>query len=465
MEISKIVLDNDKALTFKRLKGLNTTIVTLPKRSKNQKSVLRVYYEGEPRQAQNAPWDGGFTWKKDNENNDWLGVSCEGIGASLWWPCKDHLSDEPDSMRISCSVPSKLMCVANGNLKSKTIDNDGYTAYDWRISYPINNYNVTLNVANYTHFEDKHTYKDGTILNCDYYVLPYNLAKAKKQFAQVHPMLDAYDKYFGHYPFMKDGYALVETSYLGMEHQGAIAYGNKYLRGYLGGTIPEDMNWDYIIIHESGHEYFGNSISCADHADMWLHESFTTYMEALYVESTMSYKDAVRYLESQRPYIDGSDPIVGPRGVNFDDWKGSDMYYKGAWILHTLRSNINNDKVFFGLLRGFYDKHKISITSTEDFIKYVNAYTRKDYTAFFKQYLYQPGTPTLEYKIFNEGSKTTLEYRWNTPEPTFRMPVKAFINNRIKLIYPTTQWRSLTMKGIDMISFDEASYLMNVVEY
>ena len=178
----------------------------------------------------------------------------------------------------------------------------------------------------------------------------------------------------------------------------------------------------------------------------------------------MSYKDAVRYLESQKSYIDGSNPIVGPRGVNFDDWEGSDMYYKGAWVLHTLRSNINNDKVFFGLLKGFYDKHKISITTTEDFIKYVNTYTRKDYTAFFKQYLYQPGSPTLEYKIFNDGDKSTLEYRWNTPELTFRMPIKAYINNRVKLIYPTTQWRSLTMKGIDMISFDEASYLMNVEE-
>jgi hypothetical protein len=181
----------------------------------------------------------------------------------------------------------------------------------------------------------------------------------------------------------------------------------------------------------------------------------------------MSYKDAVRYLESQRPNIDGTDPIIGPKGVNFDDWHGSDMYYKGAWILHTLRSNINNDKVFFGLLKGFYDKYKISVTNTDDFIKYVNTYTKKDYTSFFKQYLYQPGVPTLEYKIFNDNdsNKTTLEYRWNVPESTFRMPVKAFINGRAKMIYPTVAWRSLTMKGVDAISFDEASYLINVEEF
>ncbi len=446
MNVKKMVFNGDIEVAYKRIESTNAIFVTLPETRKGTKGILRIYYDGKPRKAINAPWDGGFSWKKDSKKNDWVGVSCEGIGASLWWPCKDHLSDEPDSMRINVSVPKAYMCVSNGNLKSQKPDNEGYMTYDWRISYPINSYNVTLNIANYAHFSDIHTYKDGTKLTCDYYVLPENLARAKKHFVQVHTMLDAYDHYFGKYPFLRDGYCLVETPYLGMEHQGAIAYGNKYMRGYLGERIPSDMNWDYIIVHESGHEYWGNSISCDDHADMWIHESFTTYMEALFVEQTMSYKDAVRYLLMQRNDIEGHDPMVGPRDVNFDDWQGSDIYYKGAWMLHTLRSTIDDDKVFFGLLRSYYDLHKISVVNTQSFIDYVNTYTKKDYTYFFNQYLYQAGVPKLEYKLTPCGKNFELNYRWANTNEDFRMPLKIKIGQYGKKIFPTKSWQTKPMK-------------------
>ena len=254
-------------------------------------------------------------------------------------------------------------------------------------------------------------------------------------------MLACYEQYFGKYPFWKDGYALVETPYLGMEHQGAIAYGNQYKRGYLGGMIPDGMDWDYIIIHETGHEYWGNSISCHDHAEMWIHESFTTYMEALYVECSYSYEDAIRYLKMQRPFIADEAPIVGPLGVNFDDFSSSDHYYKGAWMLHTFRHALADDVLFFEILKDFYQKNQLSHIHSDAFFEYVNAKTGQNWDAFFQQYLYHPHPPTLLYRAKQKGKNVHLSCRWETNVDGFEMPFLINTGNENHTIYPSSEKR------------------------
>ena len=424
-------------------------------------SMIKISYAGKPRKAIMPPWDGGFVWKRDKENRPWIGVACEGDGASLWWPNKDHLSDEPESMDIKVTVPKDLTCVANGNLidvsKKKT-----KKTFHWRVSYPINNYNVTVNIAHYKNFKDVYTSFDGQELELDYYVLDYNLDKAKEHFKQVGKCLEAFEFYFDKYPFWNDGFALVETSYLGMEHQGAIAYGNKYMRGYLGGMIPFHMDWDYIIVHETGHEYWGNSISMNDMAEMWIHESFTTYMEALYVEYNYSYKEAVDYLGMQKPYIENRKPIIGPRDVNFQDFGSSDHYYKGSWVLHTLRNVLGNDELWFDILKSFYREHSITNIDTKDFINYFNIKAGEDYNYFFDQYLYKASPPLLLYQIERQGNDIVVSFKWD--EETGDFPMNIEMGNPIlyKKVSPTTEVQSVVFKGLSPNDFQvaEEKYLL-----
>ncbi len=456
MDIDRI-LHNGKELQYKR--NEDAVFVRFPqKQTKGKSDKIRVYYHGSPRKAKNPPWDGGFIWRRDKNGDPWVQVACEGLGASVWWPNKDHLSDEPDSMAITVGVPADLMCVSNGNLREK--ENKGkLTRYHWFVSYPINNYNVTLNVGKYAHFKEYFTSFSGEKLDLDYYVMPEHLEKAKKHFEQVKPMLGCYERYFGKYPFWKDGYALVETSYLGMEHQGAIAYGNRYMRGYLGGMVPKDMNWDFIIIHESGHEYFGNCISVDDHAEMWIHEGFTTYLEALYVECMYDYDRSIDYLLSQKRMIMNRVPILGPRDVNWDKWGDSDNYFKGAWVLHTLRNTINNDAKWFDLLKQFYKKHYLGIVNSKDFIDFVNEYTGRDYTTFFEQYLTYPSIPTLEYRLKKKRNKVVVEYRWNADVKDFKMPVKVGSEGHYVIIMPSDEWQMITLRGIKPADFKVADEL------
>ena len=439
MKINKIIWE-DNELSYQRKH--NAVFIDFPKQLAKSSGQFRVFYEGKPQIARQPPWDGGFVWSTDANGQPWIAVACEGDGASLWWPNKDHLSEEPDSMAISIAVPKNLYCVSNGDLIS--VDSEGnYNRYNWLVSYPINNYNVTLNIAAYTHFSDTYTAKDGSQLPLDYYVLGENEQKAKKHFQQVPGVLEAFEHYFGKYPFWEDGFALVETPYLGMEHQSAIAYGNTYKRGYLGSMIPRDMNWDYIIVHETGHEYFGNSITCYDLAEMWIQESFTTYMEALYVEYHYSYKDAVRYLMGQRGFIANQQPIIGPKDVNWENWKSSDHYFKGSWVLHTLRSVLNDDELWFRFLKGFYQKYKISNVTTEDILAYLNEITKGDFTNFFEQYLYYPDIPILEYKIEKMSEKKlTFSYRWDTSVANFEMPVKVGDQSKDFILHGSNDWQS-----------------------
>lgn len=461
------IKEGGRHLDFER--QANAVFVDLPlpsppffsEREGKRTRTMSIWYGGVPVAAENAPWDGGFVWALDQKDRTWIAVACEGAGASLWWPNKDHLSDEPDSMLISVTVPKRLFVASNGNLRAETeLENNYQKRYDWFVSYPINNYNVSLGIGSYVHFDSTYVAFDGEELDLDYYVLDYNLGKARKQFRQVNPMLAAYEHYFGKYPFWEDGYALIETPYLGMEHQSGIAYGNRYMRGYLGGLIPSDMDWDYIIVHETGHEYFGNSVSVADHAEMWIHESFTTFMEALYVEYLYGEKDAIRYLGTQKRFIKNESPVLGPLGVNFDDFGSTDHYYKGAWMLHTLRHTLNDDELFFGMLKDFYRGYTHRIVSTEEVIEYFSGYAKTNLRPFFAQYLMHPEPPVLELRKKDE----TVEYRWAAEAAGFNYPIGVLIGESPTRLNPgVAGWQPLG-KGFTPqdVRVDEKRFLVDV---
>lgn len=452
MSIEKILFHDTPLSKDAIVREGNAFFVTLPQKiKKGQIDELTIFYKGSPVAAVNPPWDGGFVWRQSQSGKTWLGVACEHTGASLWYPLKDHLSDEPDSVRLDVTVPKGLMAVCNGRLKN-VVELAKTIRYEWFVSYNINSYNVTLNVGDYVHFHDTFRTSDRDTLSLDYYVLPENLEKAKTHFRQVKPMLSAYEYYFGKYPFWRDGYKLVETPYLGMEHQSAIAYGNQYMRGYLGGMIPADMNWDYIIIHESGHEYFGNAISCRDHADMFLHEGFTTYLEALYVERIYGKEDMIRYLMSQRRMILNDAPLQGVRDVNFSPT--SDIYFRGTWVLHTMRNVVNNDDLWFKLLRGYYDKYKYTTSDISDFEKYVAKKAPYNFKKFFDQYLRNVGRPKLLYRLEEKGDDLKVEFKWEAAVEGFDMPVLMGEKNRYIQVKPNTKkWKSTTISNIKKEKF------------
>lgn len=443
----------------------NAVFVDFPRTlKKGEKARIRVNYDGAPIVAKNAPWDGGFVWAKDKNENDWVGVACEGMGASSWWPNKDHLSDEPDSMTLSFAVPKDLVCVANGRLREKRKYPDNMAEYIWHVSYPINNYNVTMNIGKYSHFSETYTAEDGSELDCDYYVLPYNVEKAKKQFKQVEPMMRCFEQAFGKYPFWNDGYKLVETPYLGMEHQGAIAYGNKYKPGYMG-TYPGDMDFDYIIIHETGHEWWGNSVSMNDLADMWIHESFCTYSEAVYVECMYGYDKMLDYLMSQKIYISNGSPIVGTFGVN-QEGNSTDMYYKGAWVLHTLRTVVDNDKLWKETIKGIATEFERTNVDGSEIIAYFNEKLGEDYSWYFDQYLYHSAIPAFEYKfkggLFGKGK---FSYRWDTDNEEFKMPLKvSFGEGTEQTLKPVKEWQTLPLKKKEFkkLSVSKKHYLIRM---
>jgi aminopeptidase N len=417
------------------------------------KSSFLVKYSGMPTIANRAPWDGGFVWKKDGNGKHWVGVACEGTGASLWWPNKDYLGDEPDSMRITLTAPSDLKAVANGNQRSLKQIDDKWTQTEWFVSYPINNYNVTLNIGDYVQIHDTLQNASGTH-DLDYYVLRENEAKARKQFEQVKPMMRVYEKHFGEYPFWRDGYALVETHYLGMEHQGAIAYGNHYLPGY-DGYDPLNLKFDYIVIHETGHEWWGNSVSCSDHAELWIHESFCTYSEAIYVEELWGEAMATKYMLNQRGSIANLSPIVGPLDVNFQDWAGSDMYYKGAWMLHTLRHQVANDALWWKTIYDFATEFRMKNTSTVEIIQWFNNKLGKDYTWLFREYLYHEKAPVLEYALKKKGSKTEVKCKWDASEPKFQLQIPVSLGDgKTQVITPTTSGQKfLVPVALDKFEF------------
>ena len=438
MNISRITFRGE-TVNYKRIEG--AVMITLPVfLVANSTDEIAIFYDGQPQEAANPPWDGGWVWKRDPKGKIWIATACESLGASAWWPCKDHLSDEPDSMKISIIIPKGLMAVSNGDLRRSLALPGNLVRYDWHVTYPINNYNVTVNIANYATINETYTNNSGTH-KLDYYVLAQNVEKAKTHFQQVKKMMGCFEHFFGEYPFWRDGYALVETPFWGMEHQSAIAYGNEYKNNPFG--------FDFIIIHESGHEWFGNSLSMADRSDMWVHEAFTTYSEALYVEYTRNLTKAVAYLRTQRPLIKNSEPIIGPFGVSYEGWKDSDMYFKGTWMLHTLRNVVENDKLWFETIKQFAETYRLKSLTSEEVIRFFNQKLGKDYTWLFNEYLRQAEFPTLEYKIGRQSNKTQVEYRWVAKENSFILPVELKYGSNKDKWEPTTTWQTKTYNTIN----------------
>jgi aminopeptidase N len=422
----------------------------------NTESII-VYYEGNPKEAIRAPWDGGFSWKKDRNDNHFVATSCQGLGASVWWPCKDHMYDEVESMRISVTVPSHLMDVSNGRLES--IEDHGATkTYNWFVDNPINNYGVNVNIGDYRHFSEVFDGEKGP-LDMDYYVLKYNLEKAKKQFTDAPKMMKAFEHWFGPYPFYEDGYKLVEVPYLGMEHQSSVTYGNEFKQGYLGRDLSETgwgLKFDFIIIHESGHEWFANNITDIDAADMWIHESFTNYSESLFLDYYYGKKAASQYVIGLRQSIANKTPIIGKYNVNKSG--SSDMYNKGGNMLHTLRQLIDNDKKWRSILRKMNKIFYHQTVTTAQIENFLSSETGFNLEPFFNQYLRGIKIPTLEYKIENN----TLEYRWTNVVSNFKMPLKTILNGKEKWIYPTENWNEIILNSNDYtFVIDENFYVFN----
>ena len=396
--------------------------------------TIDFYYSGTP---QTIGRFGGFTFSKDPAGRPWIFTACEGEGASIWWPNKDQWKDEPTSMRISVAIPNNLTDVSNGKSLGKTDLGDGYTRWDWLVQYPINNYNVSLNIGNYVHFGDR--LGDLTL---DFYALPEDLDKAKKQFAQARGMLEAYQHYFGEYPFKKDGYKLIQAPYSGMEHQSAVTYGNHFANGYLERDwtgVGISPRFDFIIIHESGHEWFGNSVTAADRSDMWIHEGWTTYLECLYVEYMFGKDDGLKYTNGYRSKVRNQQPIIAPRGVNATP--PQDQYFKGALFINTLRSVVNDDRRWWALLKDFYQHFKYQTIMTEDIVAYFNQKTGMNLTPIFDQYLRHTAIPILEL-VFDDTRKA-VRYRWQADESAFAMPVRVGTKDHWQIIQPKMEWQEL----------------------
>jgi aminopeptidase N len=410
---------------------------------------IDFYYSGHPDEYGRF---GDITFKKDAAGHPWINTACEGDGASMWWPNKDQWRDEVENMDISVAIPNGLIDVSNGKFAGKTDLGDGYTRWDWHVSYPINNYDVSLNIGSYVHFSDK---LDD--LPLDFYVLPEDLEKAKVQFAQAKGMLEAYQHYFGPYPFAKDGYKLIEAPYAGMEHQSAVTYGNLFKNGYLGRDwtgVGISTRFDFIIIHESGHEWFGNSITAADPSDMWIHEGWTTYLEGLYVEYRWGTDDAIKYLNGLKPKIENLRPIIAEHGVNAEPTE--DQYFKGALMINTLRSVVNDDAKWWPLLHNFYQHFKYRNIMTGDVVTYFNQQTGMNLTPIFDQYLRHARIPRLEL-LFGETPGMVM-YKWQADEDNFNMPVRVGTPGDWQIIHPTTewQWMQTPLTKVQVKVFDSA---------
>lgn len=452
MNISKIIY-NTSTLKFKR--EYNAVFILFNKKiTKGSKASIKVFYEGNPIVAKRAPWDGGFVFKKDKNGNPHVGVACQGTGASLWWPNKDHQSDEPDSMAINITSSSLYEEVSNGRLRAKKDLGNGYTRFEWFVAEPINNYNVSVNIADYYHWTDTYTSKvDAEVLTLDYYVLKDDQEKAKKQFEQVKPMMDVFEKRFGKYAFYKDGYKLVQTPYLGMEHQSCVAYGNGYKNGYLGFDLSgsgEGMKFDYIIIHETAHEWWGNNVTSYDIADMWIHEGFGQYSEVVYLEELHGKESANKYLNGIKKGVSNKEAVIGPYGVNKEG--SGDMYPKGALFLNTLRSCINNDVIWWDIVKSIQTEYRHKNISTNDVLLLMNKKSGKDLKPIFDQYLTHPSLPELILITKVENNNTSLSYQWKTDVANFNMPVDILVKGEKQRIYPTN---NIQTKSFEKISAED----------
>jgi aminopeptidase N len=452
MQITKIVQDGIN-LKYQREGNVYHVYLTA-NQNKGENKQLVIFYGGKPKIAVNPPWDGGITWKKDENGKSFIASSCQGLGASVWWPNKDHMYDEAESMLISVNVPKGLMDISNGRLISTKQLKDNTTTYTWQVTNPINNYGVNINIGDYVAFSEKYKGEKGD-LDCQYYVLRNNLAKAKKQFQDVPKMLKAFEHWFGPYPFYEDSYKLVEVPYLGMEHQSSVTYGNGYKNGYRGRDLSGTgwgLKFDFIIIHESGHEWFANNITYKDIADMWIHESFTNYSESLFVEYYYGKEAGAAYVRGTRKNIRNDRPIIGQYDVNNEG--SGDMYYKGGNMLHTIRQIINNDEKWRQILRGLNSTFYHQTVTTQQIENYISEQAGIDLTPVFNQYLRDTRVPTLEY-YFKEK---LLTYRWINCVDGFTMPVQVDLNGESLQIQPTKEWKVITISNANSKLTIDANY-------
>lgn len=453
LEIDSVVQDG-RQLAHRR-DGDAVLVTPAKSQAKGSVQTLTVYYHGSPKIATNPPWDGGLVWSQDGNGQPWAATACQLVGASIWWPNKDTQADEPDSQRVALTVPDSLQAIANGRLRATTPASAGWTTYDWFVSNPINNYDIAAYVGHYSKLSDTYEGESGK-LTLTYWPLTEHVDAARQQFQQVKTMLVCFERWFGPYPWYTDGYQLVEAPFLGMEHQSAVAYGNGYQNGYLGSDISGTglgSNWDYIIVHESGHEWFGNSLTTADVADMWVHEGFTTYSEALFVECQRDAAAGGDYLIGGRTRIANDAPIVGPYGVNKEG--SGDMYNKSANMLHTIRQIIGNDSTWHAILRGLNTTFRHQIVTSKQVEEYISAQAHVDLSKVFTQYLRTTQIPVFEYSI--EGQ--TLKYRWTDVIPGFDMPLRVKVGDGSMTLKPQEAWQTTSLKNGGALQVDENFYV------
>lgn len=419
--------------------------------------TISLSYSGNVQVAVRPPWDGGWIFSKDKLGRPWMSVACQGLGASVWFPCKDHQGDEPDNGAIlKINSADSLVAIGNGRLKNKTKSENYKTTWEWEVKNPINNYNIIPYIGKYVSFEETYAGEKGN-LDCNYWVMDYNLDKAKKQFQQVSPMLKAFEHWFGPYPFYEDGFKLIESPHLGMEHQSAVAYGNGYQNGYRGRDLSGSgwgLKWDFIIVHESGHEWFGNNITTNEVADMWVHEGFTNYSETIF--TTYHYgKDAGdAYVQGTRKLIENKSPIIGKYGVNEEG--SGDMYYKGGNLVHFVRQLFNDDEKFRSALREMNKRFYHKITTSAEVEKFWSEKVGRDLSTLFDQYLRETKVPTLE--INRQGNH--FKYRWSDCLSNFNAPVRVELNNEMVWIYPTTVWKEYkSKKKVESLTIDKNFYV------
>ena len=452
LKITKVE-QNGKELSFSS-EGSAHFINLIDRQRKGKINSVKVYYEGNPKEAVRAPWDGGLSWTRDSNGKHFAATSCQGIGASIWWPNKDHMYDEVDSMLISVNVPKGLMNISNGRL-TKIEEFEDTNTYHWYVSNPINNYGVNINIGDYVEFSEVYDGEKGK-LDMIYYVLRDNIERAKTQFKDAVKMMDAFEYWFGPYPFYEDSFKIVEVPYLGMEHQSSITYGNKYMKGYLGRDLSRTgwgLKFDYIIIHEAGHEWFANNITYKDIADMWIHESFTTYSENLFLDYHYGKEASSEYVIGTRASISNSSPMIGPYGVN---QRGSDIYSKGANVLHTIRQIANSDEKWRMILRGLNKDFYHQTVETKQIENYISDKMGYDLSTFFDQYLRTTNIPVFEYKL-NDG---LLEYKWTNVVDGFKMPIELFVGDEKIRLNPTQEIKSINVKS-EKIRLDK-NYYVNI---
>tara|TARA_Y100000590_G_scaffold385500_1_gene457636 strand:+ start:1756 stop:3444 length:1689 start_codon:yes stop_codon:yes gene_type:complete len=439
----------------------DAVFVEFPKINRERMFQFRVYYEGKPQESLNPPWSGGFVWETDKKGRPFVSVACEGDGAGLWWPLKDHILDEPDiGAKMTFTVPSELFCVSNGQLSNTNEDlKNGKTAYTWEVNNPINNYNISVQLGHYVLIQDT-LHRNGKVESLNHYVLDYHQEVAKKHFQQAKKIIRFFEKYFGDYQWWEDGYKLVEVSYLGMEHQSAVTYGNIW--NNWGGPRQWTQAYygiiDGLLFHETAHEWWGNSVTAADPAHMWIHEGMAVYSESMFIEDQLGYNIMIDFMLRKRMRIQNKLPIVGPENENY--WAFGDSYNKGAWAVHTLRHVIENDSLWWGILKSFAVENARNHVKTGDFQTHVEIRTNRNLDYFFDQYFFDNRIPKLEY--YQNESK--LFYRWAEVIPDFQMPIDININGTGKRIYPTTSVQTLEIPEWAVVIFEDWKFLINVKE-